>query len=185
LPTITHIGACGVEPSNCTGPTFEDIDGVNQWNTIIGERGSARSEFLVNYDQTDKNAAIRMGKWKLLQGFPGRGPWVPPPEINFKKYNEHMSHAGQDPWELEYGREKEISHWINHHYKDKIQLYDVESDPYEKQELSKENPKIVKMMLEKLQVHKSKAVQPGNKDSDPKGNPKYFGGVWTPWLQNC
>ena len=48
LPTITHIGACGVEPTNCTGPELGDIDGVNQWNTIIGESESPRSEFLVN-----------------------------------------------------------------------------------------------------------------------------------------
>ena len=50
------------------GPRFEDIDGVNQWNAIIGASKSARSEFLVNYDQKFANAAIRVGKWKLFQG---------------------------------------------------------------------------------------------------------------------
>ena len=185
LPTVTHIGACGVESSNCTGPIFEGIDGVNQWSAIVGESKSARSEFLVNYDQTDNNAAIRMGKWKLLQGHQLPGPWVPPPNINYKQYREHMAKALGDPWELEYGREMSGGSKWRTHLKDRIQLYDVESDPYERNEVSKDNPEVVKMMLERLQIHKDKAVEPGNKDSDPRGNPNYFGGVWTPWLETC
>ncbi|KAL5259356.1 hypothetical protein ACHWQZ_G009712 [Mnemiopsis leidyi] len=190
LPTITHIGACGVEPTNCTGPELGDIDGVNQWNTIIGESESPRSEFLVNYDQVDNNAALRMGKWKLLQGDPGRGPWVPPPAVNYRMYKENLLFAaaeekGEDGWEYAMGGEPVSATSWRTKLDDKVQLYDVESDPYEKEEVSKDNPEVVQQMLARLQVHKDAAVPPANKPSDPEGNPDNFGGVWTPWLETC
>ena len=52
----------------CLGPDLGDIDGINQWSAIYGSGKSNRTGFLVNIDQTSRNAAIRLGKWKLFQG---------------------------------------------------------------------------------------------------------------------
>ena len=45
-----------------------DIDGVNQWDAIVGAGKSNRTEFLVNIDPMKKNAALRWGPWKLYHG---------------------------------------------------------------------------------------------------------------------
>ena len=45
-----------------------DIDGVNQWNAIVGAGKSNRTEFLVNIDPKAKNSALRWGPWKLYHG---------------------------------------------------------------------------------------------------------------------
>ena len=51
-----------------SGPDLGDIDGVNQWNAIVGAGKSNRTEFLVNIDPKAKNSALRWGPWKLYHG---------------------------------------------------------------------------------------------------------------------
>ena len=55
-------------PTLLPGPDLGDIDGVNQWDAIIGAAKSNRAEFLVNIDPIFKNSALRWGPWKLYHG---------------------------------------------------------------------------------------------------------------------
>jgi len=63
LPTLFH--AAGGSTDN-----LRDIDGVNQWGTLLGESDSARDTILYNIDPIANNAAIRMGDFKLIVGNP-------------------------------------------------------------------------------------------------------------------
>ncbi len=58
LPTL--LAVAGAEDLTPKG-----IDGINQWPMIVGEKGSLRSEVLLN--TTPFHGAIRMGEWKLIR----------------------------------------------------------------------------------------------------------------------
>lgn len=177
LPTFTHLASCGTKhPNRCLSPDLGDIDGMNQWSAIDGSGKSNRTGFLVNIDQTANNAAVRQGKWKLFQGNPGPGPWVPPPNMELPKELALISAS-----EMKQARQK---NFLFPPHK-KFQLYDVISDPYEKTEVSSDHPEVVKQLQEVLAAYREKAIYPGNKGKDPKADPKYFDGVWTPWLESC
>ncbi|XP_070185141.1 arylsulfatase J-like isoform X3 [Littorina saxatilis] len=66
------------------GPELTGLDGVSQWKSILQAKvPSARTEFVYNFDEMKKNAAIRMGKYKLLEGKPGHPDgWYPPPTMD-------------------------------------------------------------------------------------------------------
>lgn len=62
LPTI--IEAIGEDQSELP----EDIDGISQWKAILGEVETIRTELLHNIDDKYNNSAIRVDKWKVIQG---------------------------------------------------------------------------------------------------------------------
>ncbi|XP_063682046.1 arylsulfatase J-like [Bolinopsis microptera] len=168
LPTLTHLAACGPEPTNheCTGPDLGDIDGVNQWDAIIGAAKSNRAEFLVNIDPISKNSALRWGPWKLYHGNPGISGWKPPPRVNRDLYeDQNYQYYFQGPHS--------------------IMLFDVEADPAEKNEVSEANPDIATTMLKRLNFYQNRTIPPRKLNKDPASHPALFGGVWTPWLGSC
>lgn len=46
----------------------ENIDGINQWPSILYGFPSPRSEILLNIDDTENVAGIRIGRFKLVKG---------------------------------------------------------------------------------------------------------------------
>ena len=88
FPTIVHLAGGSVDGLS--------LDGYNVWETISNGTPSPRKEILHNVDPIDaywsfhiepykhcRQAAIRVGDWKLLTGCPGNGSWIPPPEFFF------------------------------------------------------------------------------------------------------
>jgi len=45
-----------------------DLDGINQWETLVYNLASQRSEILHNIDEKGRTAAIRFHNWKLVIG---------------------------------------------------------------------------------------------------------------------
>ena len=45
-----------------------DLDGVNQWETLVYNLESPRREILHNIDEKGRTAAIRHNNWKLVIG---------------------------------------------------------------------------------------------------------------------
>ena len=45
-----------------------NLDGKDQWDTIVNNKKSARKDLLLNIDEVERNAAIREGPWKLIFG---------------------------------------------------------------------------------------------------------------------
>lgn len=73
LPTLLEAAGGSAPP--------EAIDGVSQWQSVLQAKvPSARTEFVYNFDEMKKNAGLRQGNFKLLQGPPGEpSGWYPPP----------------------------------------------------------------------------------------------------------
>ena len=61
-------------------------------------------------------------------------------------------------------------------------LFNVEGDPCEYVNQAKNQPEIVKTMLQWLDQYQNTMVPPRNKPFDPRANPNNFGGVWSPWM---
>ncbi len=61
-------------------------------------------------------------------------------------------------------------------------LFNITSDPCEYNNLAHQMPQIVAMLEARLSKYEATMVKPRNKPEDPAGDPKLWGGVWTPWV---
>ena len=53
-------------------------------------------------------------------------------------------------------------------------------DPEERNDLSESQPDMMKMLMSRLRRWMASGVPPRNAPIDPKGDPKNWGGVWSP-----
>lgn len=45
-----------------------DLDGLDQWSSLVYDLPSPRADILINIDEKDRNAALRFNNWKLIFG---------------------------------------------------------------------------------------------------------------------
>ncbi|KAK7098575.1 hypothetical protein V1264_002834 [Littorina saxatilis] len=151
FPTILHLA--GVAPG-------KGIDGVNQWDMLSKGAPSNRDEFVYNIDTILNSTAIRYKDYKLMTGSPGRfNDWYPLPRSQGEEDATHEEDAKP--------------HW-------KPQLYNIRNDPEERHDLADTEPQTMKMMMDRLHKWMASGVPPQNTPIDPRGDPKNWGGVWTP-----
>ena len=168
FPTIIHLSGGSVDGM--------PLDGYNIWATLSSGEPSPRKEILHNIDPIDaywfyhyepykhcRQAAIRVGDWKLLKGCPGNGSWIPPSEV-------------QDIQPLELEHSSNILDNINSTF-----LFNIREDPEERNELSDVYPEMVSFLMKKLEEYNATAVPVRYPDPDPASNPERHGNVWTPW----
>ena len=202
MPTLCHLAGCL--------PTYYDksldnLDGLNVWDAMVDPAvPSPRKEVVFQLDPDGPKelglllnnghikgrniGAIRVGKWKLIDGFPGRSHWYGPnpdgawpvPYVigrDVTDYNglfkvsdgghdviarlreEHgISGAVTDPEQLVLARVK-AKEWIPKYLKN-LWLFDLEKDPTETTDLSKDHPEIVEQLRQRLNVHRQNSVTP-------------------------
>ncbi|KAK7098486.1 arylsulfatase J-like [Littorina saxatilis] len=143
------------------GETPEGIDGVSQWESIVNETDSPRTEFVYNIDDIDNNAAIRMGDWKLIQGNPGSmNGWYP---------------ASGDGMETE-----QADNSTEYLHSDDLLLFNVKDDPEEREDVKKAHPFVLRRLMKRLEEWKKGMVPANIPREDPASNPMNFDGVWSP-----
>ncbi|XP_077989344.1 arylsulfatase B-like [Glandiceps talaboti] len=173
FPTLVNLSGGSL---NGTKP----LDSYNQWQTISKGELSPRKELLHNIDllypsppsntcdcithfdndtafNTSIHAALRVGDWKILTGYPGNSSWIPPPE------------SGKSPVHPHESTDK------------KIWLFNIKNDPNEKTDLSQFELEIVNKLLQKLQDYYQTSVPVRFPANDPASDPKLHGGAWGPW----
>lgn len=179
FPTILGVTNCPKLNSSLS------LDGFNQWKNIVKQKPSLRKEILHNIDrmysipnstncfftntnltksETEKfdisiHAAIRSGPWKLLTGDPGYSQWVKPPE------------SVMDQAEI-----------VESSRVEGVQLFHIDTDPYERKNLALKFPDVVNYLLQRLSKYQASEVPQWCPAIDRMANPKYHGGFWGPWM---
>jgi arylsulfatase A-like enzyme len=154
-PTILSAAGSSVDDID------DSIDGLDQWNAISTGAKSARNEFVYNlddsFDPTTGHAAIRVGDFKLISGYPGpyQGWYKPEQELKGASAGFNSTWSGDG-------------------------LYNLKDDPTEHNDLSKEHPDVVINLKAKLDEYRKAYVKPNDPKNDDKADPKYHGGHWMP-----
>jgi len=149
-------------------PNGKALDGVSQLGALNG-KDAARTE--VYYGITDSQVgihgpALRMGKWKLIEGTGGLpGGWPRPGNSSEVHVDQSEILKPKPPTYL---------------------LFDLVADPHEREDVAANNKEVVNMLVDRINRYKATGVpQAAN---DPKCAPKppaaidpRVGKVWEPW----
>ncbi|XP_077989802.1 arylsulfatase B-like [Glandiceps talaboti] len=174
FPTLVHLAKGNLHDVK--------LDGFNQWKTISEGVETDRQEALINIDQRNvmplqsrdetvrlysKNkyfnigmyAAIRSDKWKLLTGDvgdAGEAIWTPPPEMK----------PNVKPTVATYSA---------------VNLYDIETDPEERDNLATTHREKVEELLKRLGELFEGGVAP-NERTEPQLDYNIMGDLLGPWV---
>ncbi|KAK3596802.1 hypothetical protein CHS0354_036641 [Potamilus streckersoni] len=161
FPTLLHVAG---------GTADAGMDGMDMWPTISNNAPSPRKEFVYNIDEILHNAAIRVGDYKLIEGNPGHwNGWYPLPSVK-----EGLPNATAD------GAAESKNCMVNISADPNYQLFDIRNDPTEHFDISKKYPKVLQQMTQRLAEYKKSLVPANYPPPDPKSNPKYYNGTWSP-----
>jgi len=185
-------------------------DGMSQWDALRGKSPPPRFSLLHNIDPLkrakgkddrawlnevadvvgfDLNAqsAFRFGEWKILTGDPAQG--VPdgnirPPEANTGKKLTFspLDRATDEYWARDL---KDNFFEPSKKLKRLVQLFNIRSDPYEKEDVSDKHVDLVRLGLSLLSFHNETSVPPQWPKIDPASMPDSrtgsLRGFWWPW----
>ncbi|XP_041356231.1 arylsulfatase B-like [Gigantopelta aegis] len=147
------------------GTPPDGLDGVSQWDALQAGGSSARTSFIYNID-TKKvpkqgRAAIRMGDFKLIEGYPGAyDGWYQP----FTDSEDNIT-------TLVYRDRKQSD----------VMLFNIADDPEETNDISlTDNTGQVAKLTEELHLQMAKMVAPVSSDLDPQADPRNYNDVWSP-----
>jgi arylsulfatase B len=114
-----------------------------------------------------KCVAIRMGKWKMIEGHPGRDDWYP---VDPSKCFHHLIHEGVimvPPYENkdcirgDFFYERINNDESKHKYVPKsLWLFNIEKDPSERYDLSSQYPDVIAKLRREISKHRAESVAP-------------------------
>ncbi|XP_013421296.1 LOW QUALITY PROTEIN: arylsulfatase B-like [Lingula anatina] len=158
-----------------------NMDSMNLWPMLKFGIDSARTEFVYHLDNKfpplQGHAAIRVGDYKYIKGFPGPfSGWAVPPKVQqSQKYLNLDDHRDSlDALHKYMQNSKTLPGYLGHG------LYNIRDDPTEHKNLVLTMPKVVRELRMKLKLAQQEMVPANAPPGDNKGNPNNFGGVWTP-----
>ncbi|CAH1273824.1 ARSB [Branchiostoma lanceolatum] len=140
------------------GTADPGMDGVSQLDTLVSGQPSPRTEFVYNIDDDfpTKQGAIRVGDYKLIEGYAGKPDgWIRPDNLTDSQPDSGDPITGT---------------W----------LFNLKDDPTEHHNLADTMPDKLKEMQGKLEDYRMTIVPAIWPKNDPKGNPKHWDGAWSP-----
>lgn len=190
-PTFASLAGVSVDK---TGPL--PVDGVNIWKSITENTTSAHDHVFIQIDGTDPEGhptnftgVVRRGPYKLIVGYPGWGNaawdgWVPTPQVSDPHHLGDLASQHVPFFSAAYPGPYPCAA--------KPCLYNVETDPEERHEISDQHQDIVSQ-LHQLILNEAKSEVTVNASGicptkygtqpDPRCNTHAAQiGFWEPWL---
>ena len=167
-PTLVQ-GIAGIE---LTDRDIEGLQGYNMWDSVTQNKPSPRKEILLQLNPANTHsigqAAIRVGNWKLIIG---------KPNCSSSSILDLIADMCPSGWvhlngTIEYSPPTPSMTW----------LFNITADPNERNNLAEKYPQMVTQLKERIEVYNSTHIVQMHAPFDPRADPKYFNGVWTPWL---
>lgn len=178
---------------------LNNLDGMNLWEALSEDQQSNRTSVVHNIDDVWGSAAITVGKWKLHKGANYGGAWSGwyGPNGRYGSYSidlVHESDAGVALTKIDKMPTKEkianiredatmtcdVSIPITPCEPLKAPcIFDIDADHCERQNLAQQFPDVLQSMLAELDRVNKTALPPNNKELDPRGDPKFWGRVYT------
>ncbi|XP_031833935.1 arylsulfatase B isoform X2 [Nomia melanderi] len=191
---------------SAAGGNLEDLegnlDGVDQWSTLVSKKQTKRSSVMLNIDEVEKTSAAIIGKYKLING---ASP----------QYNDYYGDSGTDKSYPEYNVSSVLTSLAGSaidkiskstlKVKDVVELrekarvtcenvtkypkcfdrclFNVYKDPCESIDLSLTHPKVVIELNNYIGKYMKVLVHQTNKPVDPASFPEHFNGTWMPWIK--
>ncbi|XP_047988988.1 arylsulfatase J-like isoform X4 [Leguminivora glycinivorella] len=190
LPSL--ISAAGGDAS-----LLQNIDGLDLWNELSKDQPSKRTSVLHNIDDKE-GSAITMDNWKLHKGTSYKGAWdswYGPAGRNGSydldavyqgKVAAILSKMGLMPTREKAGLLRKAATLQCSSDPEVVCrpleypcLFDIRTDPCERINLASKNPQIVQRLLEELRIFNQSVVPPNNMPDDTRGDPKFWGRVFT------
>ena len=118
---------------------------------------------------------------KLLVGNPGKiDGWIPPPKVMSVPVNELMKLLEPHP-----DGPQMPDYPVQCSDKTQVRLFNITADPYEKNNIARENPEIVMDMTRRLMEYHRTMIPPDIHEEIEAGNPNLHGGFWVPgWCKS-
>merc|ERR1712192_389668 len=161
------------------------MDGIDQSGMLLEGKASKRTEFVYNIKTSPFKAGYRMGDYKLLWGEQPKGEWFTPDQDSSRarKLRNKIDWEEND-WDMEDEKGAPVSDPVGSFDKlsrsQPFMLFDVVEDPEERNDIAKENPKIVSVMKHKLK-EASRTMRAGNFElKSILGHPFLRGGNFMP-----
>lgn len=186
-----------------------DIDGIDQWASLVYDLPSARSDVLLNIDEKTRNAALRLSNWKLIVGSSNNGSYngylgepvlenIQEPQYDLNAVYD--SPAGQSVRKASY-TPLDVEEYARIRNRATVKcapngeknpcdpssnpvcLYDIPSDPCEENDLAKYFPSVVRRLKRSLVEYRKDLKPQLEQEFDiEKADPKLFKYTWNPWI---
>ncbi|KAL1116092.1 hypothetical protein AAG570_005587 [Ranatra chinensis] len=173
------------------------IDGLNQWDYLNGSPCQPRREILHNIDSIFGYSAIRIGKYKYVNGSSLLGfldTWSGEPDGTRTFYNTSLVLDSQVNTLIGDLTEDDI---LTSRKKATVKcpdtstvvcrplrepcLFDLEADPCERRNLYQKRRQFSKEFEKRIAEFRGVASPPLNKPEEPEADPARFNGTWTNW----
>ena len=175
------------------------LDGINQRSFLLENKESRRNEFVYNIKTAPFKAGYRLGRYKLLWGEHNKGGWygadlresnsrnlkIDWENLQKKLVDEwNLVDLDDEDWDLE-DEKRTPSTNPNQDFEElskdqPIILFDIEKDPLETKDISRDNSVVVNEILKKI-LNASKTMRTGNFNAKSVlGHPFFHGGNFVP-----
>ncbi|KOC62042.1 Arylsulfatase B [Habropoda laboriosa] len=182
----------------------ENLDGFDQWSTIVSAKKTVRESILLNIDEVENLSGALWGKYKLINGAKQLyGDYYGDSGTNesYPKYNvssvlhspagsaianiSNLTLSANDITQLREETRVTCKHPTFYPKCLNTCLFDVYSDPCETIDLSLKHPDVCTYlrMTSYIAGYKKVLMSQTNMIVDPNSYPEHFNGTWMPWLK--
>ncbi|CAG5119578.1 unnamed protein product [Candidula unifasciata] len=166
------------------GSSYKDPtqDGVSQWKSLLSlSLPSGRDEVVYNLDYSEfpeqGKAAIRVGDYKLIAGYPGLYPdWYKPAQAHMSSVTRVDNAVSNKGTRVARTPGEQVTSAAPKNF----YLFNLKDDPTEHNNIYDSHPDIVSNLTARLQAHMSRYVPPNYPPPDPASDPAKWGGAWSP-----